>query len=199
MMVRVSVVIAFLVAPCLTRPVVAAGDDFAVFRAAVAEYAAVRARTDAALPPRAPEADPARIAAASDRLADALCRARATATIGDVFDLDTAVALRQRIQRTMDEYHLRPADLMDDPDGEKRPRPFVHARFEWDGAAAVPAPLIDALPALPAMLQYRFVGRDLVLVDIDASLIIDVLRDAVPVVPSQILALYNSEAASLIP
>jgi len=36
------------------------------------------------------------------------------------------------------------------------------------------------LPELPEELQFRFVERDLVLVDIDADLVIDVLPDAVP-------------------
>jgi len=34
------------------------------------------------------------------------------------------------------------------------------------------------LPALPPELQYRMVGRDLVLVDVHASLIVDILPQA---------------------
>jgi len=33
---------------------------------------------------------------------------------------------------------------------------------------------------LPEGLEYRFVNRDLVLVDLEADLIVDVLHDAVP-------------------
>jgi hypothetical protein len=40
--------------------------------------------------------------------------------------------------------------------------------------------LIEILPALPPELAYRRVGRDLVLVDLRANLVIDVLRGAVP-------------------
>jgi hypothetical protein len=40
--------------------------------------------------------------------------------------------------------------------------------------------LLDVLPALPEGLQFRFVARDLVLVDIDADLVVDVLPDALP-------------------
>ncbi len=39
--------------------------------------------------------------------------------------------------------------------------------------------VLDALPRLPHELQYRFVGRDLVLVDTHADLVVDILRNAV--------------------
>jgi len=49
------------------------------------------------------------------------------------------------------------------------------------GAGRAPAAVIArALPLLPWELEYRFVGRDLVLVDIGANLVVDILRDAVP-------------------
>ena len=40
--------------------------------------------------------------------------------------------------------------------------------------------MFTVLPVLPDELQYRFVERDLVLVDIDADLVVDVLSDALP-------------------
>ena len=36
------------------------------------------------------------------------------------------------------------------------------------------------LPALPDELRYRFVDRDLVLLDVHADLVVDILRDALP-------------------
>ena len=38
----------------------------------------------------------------------------------------------------------------------------------------------NALPDLPAELEYRFVGRNLVLLDAEATLVVDVLREALP-------------------
>ena len=37
--------------------------------------------------------------------------------------------------------------------------------------------LVDALPALPPVLQYRIVSRDLVLIDVHASLVVDILTN----------------------
>jgi hypothetical protein len=45
-------------------------------------------------------------------------------------------------------------------------------------------------PALPPELAYRFVGRDLVLVDVHANLVVDILDLALPtVVPMSELAI----------
>jgi hypothetical protein len=57
----------------------------------------------------------------------------------------------------------------------------VHARFPVGRySSSSPIDLLQALPALPQDLAYRIVGRDLVLVDVDARLVIDVLLDAFP-------------------
>jgi hypothetical protein len=37
--------------------------------------------------------------------------------------------------------------------------------------------LIDALPPLPSELQYRMVGGDLVLIDVHASVVVDILTN----------------------
>ena len=42
--------------------------------------------------------------------------------------------------------------------------------------------MLRRLPELPPELEYRFVGRDLVLVDILGNVVVDVLRDAVPTI-----------------
>ena len=45
----------------------------------------------------------------------------------------------------------------------------------------MPVVVIDVLPPLPDELQYRLVGGHLVLVDIHAGLVVDILRHALPV------------------
>ena len=44
----------------------------------------------------------------------------------------------------------------------------------------VPPALLARLPVLPAPLEYRFVGRDLILFDSSARLMVDVIENAVP-------------------
>jgi hypothetical protein len=55
----------------------------------------------------------------------------------------------------------------------------VNRHFEWNSGWEVPPELLEVLPPLPQPLEYTLVERDLVIVDIDADLIVDVLRDAV--------------------
>jgi hypothetical protein len=47
--------------------------------------------------------------------------------------------------------------------------------------STMPPRLLQRLPPLPPSIDYRFVGRDLVLLDTSASLVIDYLPSAVPV------------------
>jgi hypothetical protein len=50
--------------------------------------------------------------------------------------------------------------------------------------ATFPPALLGKLPNLPSDLEYRIVGRSLLLRDVKANLIVDVLRDVVPTIPS---------------
>ena len=47
-----------------------------------------------------------------------------------------------------------------------------------------PPILLRKLPDLPPELEYRIVGRSLLLRDVKANLIVDILRDVVPTIPS---------------
>lgn len=40
--------------------------------------------------------------------------------------------------------------------------------------------LVAELPPLPDELEYRFIGRHLVIVDVPANLVVDIIRDALP-------------------
>ena len=47
----------------------------------------------------------------------------------------------------------------------------------------MPPALLLRLPPLAPELQYRFIGRTLILLDVDANLVVDVLPDALPRYP----------------
>lgn len=47
--------------------------------------------------------------------------------------------------------------------------------------ATFPANLLKALPELPKALEYRIVGQHLILRDVTGNIIIDVLRDVIPI------------------
>jgi hypothetical protein len=58
--------------------------------------------------------------------------------------------------------------------------PRVNERWPATVFAMMPPDVLNALPALPEELEYRFVHRDLVLYDAHADLIVDIVSDAIP-------------------
>ena len=62
----------------------------------------------------------------------------------------------------------------------------VNAPIPWNAGPMMWPSVLAQLPELPPELEYRFVGRDLVLVDLFGSVVVDVLRDSLPIVePSE--------------
>jgi hypothetical protein len=151
----------------------------AAFNTQITQYMALRRQVEQHVPgPRASD-DRAGIDSAADALAEAIRAARPRATPGDIFSARIAADFRQIIE-TVSREQLA-VNLPDAPPRVSRKPaipPIVNARFDWNLDAVMPPFLIKALPPLPTELQYRLVGCDLVLVDIVAGLVIDILPAA---------------------
>ena len=172
--------IAAAIAVFAARTPGASDDRLAAFERATTAYAELHRALARDLPPLEISTDPEKILAAIKARRTALRRARAAAKPGDIFTAEAAPVLRDRIRAALQTVGMSPADLMRvlarDSEGYRRAE--VNATFSWATAAGMPGCILVTLPALPEMLQYRFVGPDLVLVDVHASLIVDVLPDA---------------------
>jgi hypothetical protein len=149
------------------------------FEQSIQHYMTVRRAVEHQLPPLTVTADARAIDIAVTMRAAGIRLARATAKQGDIFAPDTARVFRARIMKALESHDYLVADLLlpPDEDGETPPPAVVNGTFAWRTAIATPACVLATLPPLPEELQYRFVGRDLVLVDIGANLIVDVLPD----------------------
>lgn len=127
--------------------------------------------------------DPGKIKATQDALAGRIRAARANAKHGDVFTPE----IRQLFRRLM-------YPEMKGPDGaetkkaikEEGPPPppsktlKVNARFpEGEPLPTVPPNLLVRLPQLPKELEYRILGKDLILRDVNANLIVDYIPNAI--------------------
>jgi hypothetical protein len=117
-----------------------------------------------------------------EQLAAAIRAERAYAKQGDLFTPAVAHEIRVRIDAALRARDLAPADVVAASLVEGvdyvRTALRVNGTFPWIlGAAMLPC-LIEALPPLPPELQYRIVDRDLVLIDVHASLIVDILPAA---------------------
>lgn len=181
---------AFLLLMCMQSPAIVhaaqaetASDDKALtgFRAALNTYTALRTRLRNEVPPLRVTPNAREIAERSDALAGAVSRARRSAVQGQFFDAPAAAAIRRRLAAALaagDELGIR-ALIEEDMTSFSDVR--VHARYPVAFAmASTPPTLLHALPTLPPQLEYRFIGRTLILRDVEAALIVDYLPDAFP-------------------
>ena len=114
-------------------------------------------------------------------LASAIRSARPFAGQGNIIDPAAAQVFRALI-----------AGVMDAPEGaglaqEFRARaraarpttaPIVNEAYPMDSTARVPEPILRKLPALAEDVEYRAVNADLILWDIHAEIVVDVLPNA---------------------
>jgi len=154
------------------------------FNTRIDQYVALHRRLERSLPPEQMFDNWEEMSEARDALADAIRDARPNARPGDIFLPGFRDVVAKRVEETLARagYDLATvlAAINDEvvPGG---PRVKVNGRFPWEhvGAAMWPA-LLQVLPVLPPELEYRFVNRDLVLIDIHADLVVDILKQALP-------------------
>lgn len=154
------------------------------FQEELAEYAVLHAKQLMKLGTRE-KADP------QDALAQALAAKRADAELGDIFQPEVQPLFRRLIAEQLegpDALAARKAMLEGNPEDEPgEPAGSDPIVVRVNGAyplgatrSTVPASVLATLPPLPPCLHYRFVGRDLILVDTVAGLIVDFLPAAAP-------------------
>jgi hypothetical protein len=158
-------------APSVAQTLLAADRRIlAEFDARVHAYVQVKDAARTTVLPLVVLPDPGEIRRRSDALATVIKSARYDARRGDIFTPAIENLIRLAIRRGCEE------------DYAPLPEPAIHGR--WPAAAPLPTmppDILAALPPLPPGLQYRFMTRALVLLDIDANLIIDFVPDAIPI------------------
>ena len=152
------------------------------FKEEVADYVKLRRRLEAKLAPLPPKAPPERVHAYQAGLEKLLATKRARSEEGDLFVSEVRPLLRRLCREVLAGPGGRAlrAEIYDE--APKRTfRIRVNTRYPSElPVSTVPYRLLSILPPLPAELEYRIVGPDLVLLDIDAQMVVDVLRNAVP-------------------
>jgi hypothetical protein len=112
-------------------------------------------------------------------LAARLKAARQGARPGDLFG-DVAPLIKATILKDAENRGVRDAYAAMQEVPPQNP-PAVNAVYpEKAPLATVPPLILVNLPRLPDGLEYRFMGRDLILRDRDANLIVDFISGAVP-------------------
>ncbi len=153
------------------------GDIVADFSARVWAYFELRGELEKGLPALTATDDPAEIRRAVRALANRIRVARAQAKEGDIFTPAIRIEFRKALLLEMNANTW--AAIMDDNPGE-----FSHEINgdypEGKPLSTVPPNILAVLPRLPADdIQYRFLGRHLILFDAKASVILDQIPYAI--------------------
>lgn len=172
--------------PVLGRPggtqlVNAEAQALAGLQERVKEYLALHDKLEATLPQLPTEATPEQIDKHQRALARLLQDARRDAKPGDIFTRDARGVIRGLMQRVFggpDGAKLK-ASVMDENPG--RLQLTVNSRYpDTVPFSTVPPQVLAGLPKLPEELEYRFIGRTLILLDVHAHLIVDLIDNIIP-------------------
>jgi hypothetical protein len=153
---------------------------YKAFSEAVQRYLAVRAAADQKVPALKETGDPAKISGREKALGVAIAEARAEAKQGDIF---VPAVVPEFTRFVHEDFAKRPpadrtAVLEEVP---RKIPPKVNEPYPTEmPLATVPPALLLKLPTLPPELEYRFLGRHLILRDIKSNLIVDYIPDIVP-------------------
>ena len=151
------------------------------FDEAIGKYMALRRKLRSEVAGPVKDSSSSQVTNASDALAGAIQRARKDAHVGSLFNAPVATVIKGRITDAVRTEKLVSVLAEIDDEGKAGLAPKVHLRLPVSAQmATMPASLLNVLPPLPKELEYRILGRYLVLRDVDASLILDYIPDAVP-------------------
>ncbi len=157
-------------------------DDVAVvkdFQARIAKYLEVHKQQGVA---GKPTDSPDKLADQKQQTAQKIRESRPEAKQGDIFTPQIAAYFKKRLRATMSgrdgakiRASLRHAEPLPDVPLQ------VNAKYPGNlPLQSTPPTLLLNLPRLPSELQYRIVGRALVLYDVPSNLIVDFLPGAIP-------------------
>jgi hypothetical protein len=155
-----------------------------VFQQRIADYLKVHQQAEGKVPDLKETGDPQKIATREKALGDTIRSMRPDAKPGDIFAEEFRPILLQLIH---DDFATRSA-------ADRRALiQELPAKFQLSinmtypttlPLVTVPAKLLRVLPQLPEELEYRILGRHLLLRDVKGNIVVDYVRDAVPTIPS---------------
>lgn len=150
------------------------------FKKRVDHYEDVSSKLEKEVYPPSSELDPNTIHARQKELAARIVKALPEWKQGAIFTPGISALFKKRIAEVVngpDGANIKGA-IFDDAPGDMTVKVFT----EYPAGvpiATLPAQMLKLFPALPKELEYRFLGPNLILMDIAAFLIVDVIPDAI--------------------
>jgi hypothetical protein len=169
--------------PALAPPVTSPAEKAAIqtFEDQVKDYVKLRNQVRDQAPKLSKDATPEQIQTYRTILADSLRNARKGAKRGDLFTPDIASFIRSTLKNEFqgkDRKEIRDIAFETELQGVVLRVNYPYAQSAE--LSEMPATLLAKLPQLPKEVRYRFVGRNLVLVDRESNVILDFMPDALP-------------------
>jgi len=163
--------------------VVSPADKAAIeaFEKQVNAYVALRKKIRENAPRLSKDSTPEQLHAYRTALEESLRNARAGAKRGELFHPETADYIRRTLKTEFqgkDRRELRDSVFETETQGVVLRVNYPYA--ESAELSEMPATLLAKLPQLPKEVRYRFVGRNMLLVDRESNVIIDYMPDALP-------------------
>jgi len=151
----------------------------------VKNYTSLVDKLEKSLPPLPDKAEAEQIAAHKKALTDAVREARKNAQLGEIFNPTTReriIAITRTEVRGPEGKAAKKTIAEDNPNkpGQAAQAPLAVNAVYPDGAplSTVPPTLLLRLPKLPETVEYRFVGKALVLRDVRANIVVDYVPNA---------------------
>jgi len=162
---------------------ISAGDKQAItlFENRLKEYVKLRGKVKAKLPSLSKDSTPEQIESYRKSFEEKLRVARAGAIRGAIFTPAAADYIRRTLKtefKGKDRVELR--EIVFEADTKGVPLRVNHPYPDTKEMTEMPPTLLLKLPQLPKEIRFRFVGRNMLLVDRDNNLIIDYMVDALP-------------------
>jgi hypothetical protein len=151
------------------------------FKNRLKTYMQLRSRLKAKLPKLSKDSTPEQIESFRKSFEGQMRTARAGVKSGDIFRAGVAAYIRKTLRTEFqgkDRAELR--NIVFEADTQGVPLRVNYPYPETKEFTEMPATLLAKLPQLPKEVRYRFVGRNMLLVDRDNNLIIDYMVDALP-------------------
>jgi hypothetical protein len=166
-----------------TKPQVAKPAEvklIADFEARVQAYHDLRDKVDEGGARQTQTKEPEKLTAQRDTLRANIQKARAGAKPGDIFTPEIQPFITKLLKPA-----LKGTDGKENKNTLKEEKPIVSLTVnapypEKQPLSTVPPDVIMQLPKLPKDIEYRFIQKHLILYDSRASLIIDVIHNAIP-------------------
>jgi hypothetical protein len=151
------------------------------FKEHVDKYMELHNRLEKEVPKMKETKDPGKIRVSQDALASKIRAARAGATQGEIFTPDVQRVFHKLMYpevKGTEGKETKQAIKDDAPKGKLALK--VNAQYpDTEPLPTVPPNLLAALPKLPEDLEYRVVHKDLILRDVHANIIVDVMPNAI--------------------